>query len=304
MSIETQKLPIPYIKEERVIPKNESDKKCGPTILFENGSCISLKLLIKMAIAYNKKNRENPIQLYDTLEELSPDKYKIYLLFEFQKRFKNTHHSEWVNSKLFDNMSKEDKEYLQTSIFRPEGPQGQFQWLSTIDINKTLLQYENKYPDFVFLGAVPIDFNELDYYPFQKMNFHELKKDGKKRLGVIFNLDEHDKGGSHWVSLFSDLEKGQIYFSDSYGRKPEKRISNFMDRIKDYIETSNNVQLQPEFNIDIRHNPTQHQRGNSECGVYSINFILRLLKGKTFDHLIRKRLPDEKVNKCRFRYFK
>ena len=48
--------------------------------------------------------------------------------------------------------------------------------------------------------------------------------------------------------------------------------------------------------IDIRHNKTQHQRGNSECGVYSINFILRLLKGKTFDHITRKRTTDEKVN--------
>lgn len=298
MIVETQNLPIPNIKEERVIPKNNSDKKCGPTISFENGSCIPLSLLVKMARAYNKKNRENLIQLYDTLEEISPDKYKVYLLFEFQKRFKNTHHSEWVNSRIFDNMSKEDKEFLQTSVFRPEGPQGQFQWLSTIDINKTLLQYENKYPDFVFLGAVPIDFNELDYYPFKKLNFNELRNEGKKRLGVIFNLDEHDKSGSHWVSLFSDLEKGQIYFSDSYGREPEKRIDDFMNRIKDYL-ISCNIK-----NIDKRNNTTGHQRGNSECGVYSINFILRLLKGKTFDHLIRKRLPDEKVNKCRFRYFK
>jgi hypothetical protein len=298
MFTESTKLPIPYIKEEKVIPKNDSDKKCGPTISFENGSCIPLNLLVKMAITYNKRYKDNSIQLFDTLEELSPDKYKIYLLFEFQKRFKNTNHSEWINNKIFDNMDKEDKELLQTSIFRPEGPQGQFQWLSTIDINKTLAQYENKYPDFVFLGAVPIDFNELDYYPFQKINFNNFRKEGKNKLGVIFNLDEHYKGGSHWVSLFSDLEKGQIYFSDSYGRKPEKRISNFMDRIKNYLETCN------IDNIDIRHNPTQHQRGNSECGVYSINFILRLLKGKTFDHLIRKRLTDEKVNKCRFRYFK
>ena len=298
MLIESTKLPIPYIKVEKVTPKKDSDKKCGPTISFENGSCIPLNLLVKMAIAYNKKNRENSISLYDTLEELSPDKYKTYLLFEFQKRFKNTNHSEWVNNKIFDNLSKEDKEFLQTSVFRPEGPQGQFQWLSTIDINKTLVQYENKYPDFVFLGAVPIDFNELDYYPFKKMNFNELRKEGKNRLGVIFNLDEHYKGGSHWVSLFADLEKGQIYFSDSYGRKPEKRINNFMERIKDYLETCN------INNIDMRHNPTQHQKGNSECGVYSINFILRLLKGKTFDHLTRKRLTDEKVNKCRFRYFK
>jgi hypothetical protein len=300
MSIESKKLPIPYITIDKVTPKNENDKKCGPTLSFENGSCIPLNLLVNMAISHNKnvKNKENSIQLFDVLEEISPDEYKRYILYEFQKRFKNSAHSEWVNSNFFKNMSEEDKDFLQTAVFRPEGPQGQFQWLSTLDINKTLAQYENKYQDFAFLGAVPIDFNDLDYYPFKNMNFNELRKEGKNKLGVIFNLDEHYKGGSHWVSLFSDLEKGQIYFSDSYGRKPEKRISNFMERIKNYLETCN------MDNIDMRHNPTQHQRGNSECGVYSINFILRLLKGKTFDHLTRKRLTDEKVNKCRFRYFK
>jgi len=300
MSIETKKLPIPYITIDKVTPKNENDKKCGPTLSFENGSCIPLNLLVKMAISHNKnvKNKENSIQLFDILEELSPDDYKRYLLYEFQKRFKNSSHSEWVNSNFFKNMTEEDKDFLQTAVFRPEGPQGQFQWLSTLDINKTLAQYENKYQDFAFLGAVPIDFNDLDYYPFKNMNFNEFRKEGKNKLGVIFNLDEHYKGGSHWVSLFTDLEKGQIYFSDSYGRKPEKRINNFMERIKNYLETCN------MDNIDMRHNPTQHQRGNSECGVYSINFILRLLKGKTFDHLTRKRLTDEKVNKCRFRYFK
>ena len=47
----------------------------------------------------------------------------------------------------------------------------------------------------------------------------------------------------------------------------------------------------------------KHQQGNSECGVYSINFILRLLKGKSFDHITSKRLSDEKVNKCRNVYF-
>ena len=70
-------------------------------------------------------------------------------------------------------------------------------------------------------------------------------------------------------------------------------------RIKDYLITSGFN----ESSIDLRHNTTPHQRGNSECGVYSINFILRLLKGKNFDHITRKRLDDKKVNKCRNVYF-
>ena len=45
---------------------------------------------------------------------------------------------------------------------------------------------------------------------------------------MVINLDTHDKGGSHWVGLYTDLLKKQIYFFDSYGHKPEKEIKNFM----------------------------------------------------------------------------
>jgi hypothetical protein len=297
-----KKIPLPLIKVEQVIPEDEKDRKCGPHLSFENGSCIPLNLLIKMAEAYNQYNNNNSIndniKLDNIMDTLYPDEYKRFLLFEFQQRFKNSNQSKWIKKKFIELMNNEDKEYLENDVFRPEGPQGKFEWLSTLDINKTLAQYENKYPDFQFLGAVPIDFNDLDYYPFKTMDFNNFIKEGKNKIGVIFNLDEHYKGGSHWVSLFCDLSKGQVYFSDSYGTRPEKRISDFITRIKNYFEKSN------MSNSDIRYNQTQHQKGNSECGVYSINFILRLLKGKTFDHITRKRLTDEKVNKCRLRYFK
>ena len=68
-----------------------------------------------------------------------------------------------------------------------------------------------------------------------------------------------------------------------------------------------NKNLKQKYNkkisIDNRYNKTQHQKGNSECGVYSINFILRLLKGKSFDYITQKRLKDDKINKCRSVYF-
>ena len=37
-----------------VMPSKVEETKCGPHINFENGSCISLELLIDMAKAYNK----------------------------------------------------------------------------------------------------------------------------------------------------------------------------------------------------------------------------------------------------------
>jgi Ulp1 family protease len=54
---------------------------------------------------------------------------------------------------------------------------------------------------------------------------------------------------------------------------------------------------------DIQHNKIRHQQKGSECGVYSINFILRLLKGETFDEITNNITLDEEVNKCRKVYF-
>ena len=292
---------IPELKS--IMPNNENDKKCSPQLDFENGSCIPLDMLIEMANAYNnyiKKNNDShkglpEIVLDNVMSTKKPVQYKIYLLSKFNEISKGSQR-DWIKQKFINYMSPESKEKLVNNTFRPPGPQGQFEWLSTIDINLVLSQYEEKYKDFLFLGAVPIDFEELDYLPFKKMNFDELQEDNKKRFGIIFNLDEHHKSGSHWISLFFDLDNGQIYFSDSYGIEPERRILSFMEKIKKYLESKNKV-------VDMRHNETQHQKGGSECGVYSINFILRLLKGKTFDHITRKRLKDNKVNKCRNVYF-
>lgn len=290
------------IRLEQVIPKDKDDHKCAPHLSFENGSCFTLDLLIKLTNAYNnycnETQSDNSIKIYDGMELLHPDEYKRYLLFEIGKRFKGSQH-DWIKHKCSQYLNEDDKEDVEYNVFRPDGPQGKFEWLSTFDINYTLAQYQEKYPDFEFLGAVPIDFAELDNLPFKTLKLGNLYRDGKKRIGVIFNLDEHYKSGSHWVSLFADLEKGQVYFSDSFGIKPNKRIVDFISKIEEYLKNERNIS-EP----DIRYNKLQHQKGNSECGVYSINFILRLLKGKTFEHLTTKRVPDKKINKCRMIYFK
>jgi hypothetical protein len=290
--------PIPLINLERVMPKDKTAFKCSPHLDFENGSCIPLELLIEMADAYNQYFKENPekqITLFNKTNENESD-YKKYLLFEFKNKFEGDQ-KDWIESKYLELMSDESKDYLENKVFRPEGPQGRFDWLSTIDINKVLYQYEEKYNDFKFLGAVPLDFMDLDYLVFKKMNLNEFQKNNINRIGVIFNTDKSTQRGKHWISLFCDFSKGQIYFSDSMGTEPPKEIKNFINMLAEYIK--NKKHIEP----DIKINKTQHQKGNSECGVYSINFILRLLKGKSFEHITRKRLSDEKVNKCRIKYF-
>lgn len=292
--------PIPYIDVEDVKPRDYSATKCAPHLEFENGSCIPLTLLIEMAKAYNeyhKNEKSKQIKLDSKLNMLYSDDYKKYLLLEFKNRFDGDQ-KDWINSKYLELLSEEHKDYLENKVFRPDGPQGRFDWLSTIDINKVLRQYEEKYHDFKFLGAVPIDFMDLDDLPFRNFNFKELEREGIKRIGLIFNTDKSTGRGKHWISLFVDLDKAQIYFSDSMGTRQPKEVNEFMKLIEKYL-----TEIKKKKNLDVKYNKTQHQKGNSECGVYSINWILRLLKGKSFEHLTKKRLTDKQVNKCRVKYF-
>lgn len=309
-----KKVPMPILDEKRIMPilseeallrktsnlhitePSIDEQKCAPGLSFENGSCIPLELLIKLVEGYNL-HYEDKIPINSTLDTIYPNEYKLYLLNELQKK-EGTDQKEWLKSKLTSLMSEEEKDML-NNVFRPDGPQGKFDWLSTVDINKTLSQYENKYENFKFLGAVPIDFMELKDLPFKNINFQELINNGKTRLGVIFNTDPSTKSGRHWISLFIDLKLGQIFFSDSFGSRPPEEVIQFMQLVEQFIKKN----ISNASSIDARYNKLQHQRGNSECGVYSINFILRLLKGHSFDDITTKRLSDKQVNKCRIIYF-
>ena len=127
------------------------------------------------------------------------------------------------------------------SNFRPLKPktwiQNNTQWLSTIDIRKVMKQYEDKYREFKFIGPTPIDFdkrfnehvcvnNELCDF-----NLGNFVKHGHTKIGTIFNLDPHNMSGSHWVSMFIDINTGGIYFYCSYGVKPCKEIQLLMKKV-------------------------------------------------------------------------
>ena len=80
-------------------------------------------------------------------------------------------------------------------------------------------QYETLYPSFNFLGVCPVDWdyklhNNSDNTCVCKticdLNLQEKMEDYK--LIAVFNLDEHDKPGSHWVSLFIDNSRKKCIF--------------------------------------------------------------------------------------------
>lgn len=278
----------------------EEDKVCAPDKMFEDGSCYTTRSLILLSEAYNNENPDNIIKLDHTRETLHPRKYKKYIVKQLKKRLDSKCESQmcWAKQSFMKNLKRINKEEIEKYTFRPHSPEGKFEWLNTLNIDDVLNQYEKKYSDFEFLGTVPMDFDELPVLGIKDYDYSKLIKNGKSKIGIVFNLENHDESGSHWVSMFSDLKKGQVYYFDSYGTRPEQRVRTLMDRIKKFCETG--LGINP---VIVDHNRIRHQFKNSECGVYSINFIVRMLKGKTFEEICESRIPDNKINKCRLRYF-
>ena len=135
---------------------------------------------------------------------------------------------------------------------------------------------------------------------FNMKYFDDLKQKGKTQIGFVLNLDDHNQSGSHWVGVFVDLDKKGVYYYDSVGKKPEELVVNFMNKVKNYFKQKG----VPDKDIKIGHNKVQHQHGNTECGVYSIRFLLQMIKGIDFDEFCNNKFSDKKINKCRIKYFR
>ena len=298
---------------------NSNDKKCAPNKKFTDGSCFTIDSLKLIANEYNKNNNKDIIKITDDKKDM---------VDKISKSLSKTCSNQvcWLRTNIVKNLKNEE---INDNTFRPSGPSTGFDWLSTTNINDVVNQYENKYNDFVFLGALPNDFEELPILGLSNINFDDFIEDGKTKIGMVINLDTHDQSGSHWVALYTDLLKNQLYYFDSIGNKPGPRIKKFNNKILDYMyqkkhkkplqiggliknikKNKNNSSkyitlLSNKLNeFDVRYNNIQHQQENSECGVYSINFILRLAKGETFDDVTKNVTTDEKINECRKVYFR
>ncbi len=276
--------------------------RCAPSKTFTQGSCFTYDNLVTIAEEYNNT--------YNDKIKLSSDKKELLreLTHKMKKRYSCTDQLCWMRSKVVKNTKDDD---ILKNTFRPNGPKKQFEWLSTTDINKVMEQYEFKHKDFLFLGALPYDFEELPIYKMNELDLDELAEDKISKIGAVINLDTHDMSGSHWVGLYIDTHKRSIYFFDSFGKRPGRRISIFIRKILAHMHKSKNFdandfmsKYQDSDKYDIRFNKTQHQFKNSECGVYSMNFIIRLLGGETFDEIVNNITNDDKMNSCRKKYFK
>ena len=174
-------------------------------------------------------------------------------------------------------------------------------WLTSIEIEQLMKQYEEKHKHFIFLGPSPIDYdvrklhNECVWEEICKFSLLDYKSKGVTKIGLIFNLDPHYKEGSHWVAMFIDIRKKAIYYFDSYGDKVPRRLMKFVRTVR---KQARNLGEKYKFEQTSR----RHQYLTTECGMYSLYFIIKLLEGKPIS-FFKKRITDKYMRKLRSIYF-
>lgn len=196
--------------------------------------------------------------------------------------------------------TKMEKELLDS--FSPESPEKwkmkPNEWLSSIDIIKVMNQYEKTYSCFDFIGPSPIDYDahllygECVWEELCHFNLEEQIKKGKTKIGIIFNTDPHNKGGEHWISVFINIKKGEIFFFDSAGDRAPKQVVKF---VKTVIEQGHSLSSNKRINFKFDENyPVEHQYQNTECGIYSLFFIIHMLEDKITGHYLKTHVLKDK----------
>jgi hypothetical protein len=228
------------------------------------------------------------------------------------------------------------KSRIRKFIFAPKQPpewkSNPDEWLSNFDIEEVGKQYETSHPHFKLIGPTTIDFDERlpeeggkcvldDLCHFDLAHFIKAKK---TKIGIVFNLDRHDESGSHWVTLFIDIENRFLFFFDSADndippeiwvdekgmkkRKKEKKAP-LVNRIMEQAKAQG---MTFKFYNNEGH---RHQNGNTECGMYSLFFIITMLTGETpftkgilsvqrrRNLFLKNRIPDKTMFGYRRMYF-
>ena len=275
-------------KKDKCSPKKKED--------ILKYSCYTSRGLHRLKNIWNKKHIDrkimsnNPKRIWETLK---------YILSRTCNK-----ESCWLKHKcLKENVPLN----IAQNTFAPRAPEEwkkkPDEWLSSIEILEVMKQHEDADNAFDFIGPSPIDYDyhkaygECVWEELCEFSLADNLNKNKTKIGIIFNLDKHTKDGSHWVALFIRTKSKKIYYLDSYGEKMPRQIKKFVKKIQ---RQANSFGIGP---YELIENKRRHQFSESECGMYCLYFIIQMIKGKSFNKFLNKRVKDSHMKKLRKKIF-
>ncbi len=182
---------------------------------------------------------------------------------------------------------------------KAEGPANSKELISNFNIADIFKQLEAKFPDF---QGYPFQYHDfINHAESEPMKDPPSPDKSKKTYGIVVNTDVTGGPGIHWFALFVDMRKAPwtIEYFNSSGNKPQAPINQWMQKLKDQICSAGQCE------IILSNDRFQHQKGDTECGLYSMYYIWSRLNGVSYtDFGNGERIPDAKMTEFRKQLFR
>lgn len=206
--------------------------------------------------------------------------------------------------------------------FKEQGPRNSSEWLSNVNIDKTLQKWA-------------VEFTDLFVYPFCMSDFYKTRGslatiricdilDGKvpqkiatgtvtrpcKRMCCVLNTDVSTGRGIHWVCIYVDCTKSpaSIEYFNSAGNPPFLNAVKWMEQTRAELMKcaagKGPADVRPEVSLHknvetLSVTSVPHQESDSECGVYCLFYIRKRSEGTPVQYFMDKRIPDAEMSEFR-----
>lgn len=159
-------------------------------------------------------------------------------------------------------------------------------WLSNLDIDSVMTQYDKMIPDFEFIGTFTRDTIPID----------SVKNNRNLSYGIVINtctIYQRKNEQKHWICAFKEKGKNYFEFFNSSGKSIPKDI------FKDLVLLFNLQDV--EKGKKCLQNKIRYQKQNYHCGVFVLFFLIHRALG--YEKEILHNINDEKMENFKSNIF-
>ena len=195
-------------------------------------------------------------------------------------------------------VSRDEIEAEAKAAFKPVGPRNSTALLTNFHIDAVLAQWATAHPKFYPYPFAMSDFEEMNH-PIAGLKDISPGA-GTSCAGCVMNTDVSSGRGKHWVAFFLDFRSSPwtVEYFNSAGNPPPPHIAAWMERAA--AKLAKKKPCEPVHVTRVR-----HQRGNTECGLYSLFYIYSRLSGTSSSRFENGGdIPDDAMTEFRERVFR
>ena len=272
---EAGKLKVPITNSQCAFHVNPENNVCSDKFTVDK-----MKEFVKNLKGPNSEiENANPSQIVDVVKSVTKCDSEICVL-------KNPEFSQFIGPVQADEVIHER--------FKPAGPATNTDWLNNDNIDYVLEQWAKKYPNFVHVPFQMIDFDVIKS-ELTRIDLVTLYESGMRKMGCVINTDKSTRSGIHWFCIFVDLSNDQkwtLEYFDSAGEYPKSSVHKWLNEQRAKLATkhpSKDIQV-----VDVTRS-NQLQKSTTECGVFSLWYILSRLNEVPYSYFSQPNASDDNM---------